>query len=193
MSEHYYKTIQGYFDWEHVYREAVAAIPDGGTFVEVGCWKGMSLAFFLVEAKNSGKRINVFGVDHFQGSVGDGPLNDMAAKADIAAICAANLARADYPARLIVSKSWDGAAHFEDGSCDYVFIDASHDKESVVRDLRAWIPKVKSGGVLAGHDINQSAVAEAVAECLPGKVIEVLPRSSELGGPTWGTCWRTQL
>lgn len=196
MTEHYYQSIQGYFDWEHVYRDAVAWMPEGGTFVEVGCWKGMSLAFVLVEAKNSGKRFNVFGVDHFLGSVGDGPLIEMAARSDIAAACGANLTRAGYPVKLIVSKSWEGADCFPDRSCDYVFIDASHDKESVMRDFKAWLPKVKPGGYLAGHDIGQAPVEQAVRESVPDavwKTLEVLPRSADEGGPTWGTAFRMRV
>lgn len=193
MTEHYYKTIQGYFDFEHVYRHAVEWIPDGGTFVEVGCWKGMSLSFFLVEAKNSGKKLKVFGVDHFLGSVGDVPLLTMAQKESIQMHCIANIAKADYPASIIPAKSHEAAPMFDDGSCDYVFIDDSHDKESVLISLNAWLPKVRKGGYIAGHDINQSAVSEAVAEVLGGYQCEVLDRSMDDGGFMWGTCWRIQL
>lgn len=35
---------------------------------------------------------------------------------------------------------------------DFVFIDASHDYDSVRADLVAWTPKVRVGGVIAGHD-----------------------------------------
>jgi hypothetical protein len=40
----------------------------------------------------------------------------------------------------------------EDGSLDFVYIDAAHDRESVSRDLAAWFPKVRPGGIIAGHD-----------------------------------------
>lgn len=48
--------------------------------------------------------------------------------------------------------SLEAAAHVEDGSFDFVYIDAAHDTESVRRDLEAWLPKVRAGGILAGHD-----------------------------------------
>lgn len=41
---------------------------------------------------------------------------------------------------------------FENGSCDLVYIDADHRYESVKRDIFDWLPKVRNGGIIAGHD-----------------------------------------
>jgi predicted O-methyltransferase YrrM len=46
----------------------------------------------------------------------------------------------------------ESATRFKDASVDLVFIDADHSAEWVERDLRAWRPKVRPGGILAGHD-----------------------------------------
>ncbi len=46
------------------------------------------------------------------------------------------------------------AKRFDDGSLDLIFIDADHSEEWVLRDLAAWVPKAKAGGVLAGHDYD---------------------------------------
>lgn len=188
-AEHYYETVPGYFDFPQVYRDAVEWLPDGGTFVEVGSWQGQSLAFFLVEAFNSRKRIRVFGCDHFRGSVNDGPLIQEAELKSIVAHCAHNLRRASYPFALIHAESTVGATYFADASIDYCFIDASHDKPSVIADLTAWLPKVKPGGIIAGHDYNQVPVAEAVRHVLPQASVE------HIGATTWkwGSCWRVQL
>ena len=43
---------------------------------------------------------------------------------------------------------------YEDNSLDFVFIDASHEYEDVKADILSWLPKVKIGGILAGHDYN---------------------------------------
>lgn len=48
--------------------------------------------------------------------------------------------------------SVDAARGFEDGSLDFVFIDADHREASVRADIAAWRPKVRPGGVLSGHD-----------------------------------------
>lgn len=47
----------------------------------------------------------------------------------------------------------EGAAKLiEDGSLDFVFIDAQHDFNSVMQDIEIWRPKLKPGGLLSGHD-----------------------------------------
>lgn len=45
---------------------------------------------------------------------------------------------------------------------DLLFIDGLHDADSVETDLKAWVPFVKSGGLVLGHDYNQDGVREAV-------------------------------
>lgn len=53
---------------------------------------------------------------------------------------------------LVKGLSVEVAASFEDGSVDFVFIDADHREASVLADIAAWLPKVRAGGVLCGHD-----------------------------------------
>lgn len=50
-----------------------------------------------------------------------------------------------------------GAAQVPDGSLDYVFIDADHSYEGCRDDIAAWLPKLKPGGLLGGHDYGRSA------------------------------------
>jgi hypothetical protein len=46
----------------------------------------------------------------------------------------------------------DGAEQIAARSLDLAYIDARHDYAAVLKDLEAWIGKVRPGGVLAGHD-----------------------------------------
>jgi predicted O-methyltransferase YrrM len=50
---------------------------------------------------------------------------------------------------------------------DIVFIDADHSYESVKKDIKAYTPKVKHGGMLSGHDIDFPGVNKAVNELIP--------------------------
>jgi hypothetical protein len=41
---------------------------------------------------------------------------------------------------------------FADEALDFVYLDANHSCEAVTADLEAWFPKVRPGGLIAGHD-----------------------------------------
>lgn len=45
---------------------------------------------------------------------------------------------------------------FKNNSVDIIFIDANHTKEMVYKDIISWCPKVKAGGILAGHDYRKN-------------------------------------
>ncbi len=46
----------------------------------------------------------------------------------------------------------EAVAHIPDGTLDYVYIDARHDYCGVHEDIMNYWPKVRSGGIVAGHD-----------------------------------------
>lgn len=54
--------------------------------------------------------------------------------------------------RIIRNDSTHYATKIGSGSIDFVYIDGCHQRDAVRADLCAWWPKVKPGGVLAGHD-----------------------------------------
>jgi cephalosporin hydroxylase len=78
--------------------------------------------------------------------------------------------------------SIEAAQRYQNGSLDFVFIDAAHDYENVRADILAWRPKVKVGGYLGGHDfiLNYPGVIQAVHELVPNAAVI-------------GTSWLTQI
>jgi hypothetical protein len=70
--------------------------------------------------------------------------------------------------------SWDMLEQLPNASLDWVYIDASHDYDSVKKDLNVAITKVKKNGLICGHDYvrwgrfgKRFGVLEAVNEfCL---------------------------
>lgn len=53
---------------------------------------------------------------------------------------------------MVKSSSVEAAKKVMDGSLDFVYIDADHSYKSCKEDLLAWFPKVRHGGIVAGHD-----------------------------------------
>lgn len=58
-------------------------------------------------------------------------------------------------ARIVRLFSDEAAPGFEDGSLDFVYIDADHRYRSTLQDLELWYPKVRAGGLVSGHDYTQ--------------------------------------
>tara|TARA_R110001592_G_scaffold238122_1_gene497442 strand:+ start:79 stop:651 length:573 start_codon:yes stop_codon:yes gene_type:complete len=52
------------------------------------------------------------------------------------------------------------ASQFADNSIDFVYLDADHKYEPVKEEIEAWFPKVKQGGILAGHDYTERSHIE---------------------------------
>ena len=55
-------------------------------------------------------------------------------------------------ATLLQMRSDEAAPQFQDNSVDLVYIDGDHQREGVQLDVDLWWPKIKPGGILAGHD-----------------------------------------
>jgi len=124
---------------------------EGAVFVEVGSWTGFSSCTLgVVVARNGG---HLYCVDHWNGSPMT-TLFDEAAQKDIYHIFEENLKSAGLWDHVTPIKSYsvDASKGFDDNSIDFLFIDADHRYKEFKKDLEAWMPKVKPGGVMCGHD-----------------------------------------
>lgn len=81
--------------------------------------------------------------------------------------------------RVVRAPSVEAAKLFPKGHFDLVFIDADHSYEAVAADIKAWLPLVKKGGLLAGHDykIRHKDIMRAVDECF-GSSVTIIKDSS---------------
>lgn len=61
---------------------------------------------------------------------------------------------AKYEPRIIHANSEAAAAQVDDASLDLVYIDAEHTYDAVKADIGVWLPKVKPGGWIGGHDYD---------------------------------------
>jgi len=161
---HYYMDIDGWFNFEGPYRDAVREAKDGSVLVELGCWKGRSSCFLAVEAVNSGKQVELVFVDHWGGSAEHQADPELEVIFDI---FNRNLARAGIDHKVVRANTVDAARLFRANSVDFVWIDAGHTYEEVMADIKAWWPKLKVGGVMGGDDLPMDGVNKAVNERFP--------------------------
>jgi hypothetical protein len=72
---------------------------------------------------------------------------------------------------IIRALSFDAVGDFADGSLDFIYLDGSHRFSGVSLDLMQWWPKLREGGVLAGHDYWKCYRCE-VMDAVNGFVVE---------------------
>src|SRR4051812_28921029 len=172
----FYKNIYGYFDFEGLY-ESIAKYFKQGTFVEIGTWLGKSTCFMSELIKEENLPIKFYGVDTFLGEINATDQQDIVKKegGSIYKAFLHNMKNAGVLNQVtpLQMTSKDAAELFEDGSLEFVFLDAEHVYEDVLDDLKTWWPKVKPGGIIAGHDFNGEGVYKAVMEFFPSSPIDV--------------------
>ena len=166
-----YREIPGWFDEEWLYDRMIGQAPSHATFVEVGCWLGKSTAYCASRIRESGKAISFYAVDTWQGSASEPAMAESAARAggSVYPLFRANMEAVGVldVIRPLLMPSVAAARLFANGSLDFVFIDADHARAAVQADIAAWRPKVKCGGILAGHDWHTyGSVQQAVTAML---------------------------
>lgn len=119
--------------------------PDKYTIADIGVARGISTQIFAYYG-------SVLGVDHH--------LWDEA-KALIG-----------MPRITLMEEDTFAAAEFLMGrqQFDCVYLDSVHEEDFLTREIKAWLPLVKKGGTICGHDANSEfpGVMKAVAKTLGG-------------------------
>ena len=82
---------------------------------------------------------------------------------------------------LIRNTSSQATQHFHASELDFVFLDANHAYEQVIKDLENWYTKVRSNGLIAGHGFNKNfpQVKQAVKKFFESKKIKINHDSKE--------------
>lgn len=136
-------------------------------FAELGLWKGRTF-FHLLDTCPG---LSIIGVDAWiKRPDNQAPGAETYERWNMDGLRAHVTSRAkDYGARakILIMETHQAAAHVEDGSLCGIFIDADHSEAGCRRDIELWRPKLKAGGLLAGHDIDWPTVKTVVSELVP--------------------------
>jgi hypothetical protein len=171
----------------------IRSFPTGGCVAEVGVADGRFSAqilqhsgpecLYLVDFWRTGRRAHgYFPGFHKWGAAEEGDY-DAVRQSFAEEITAGRV-------RLLRGCSWEQLALVPDGCLNWVYLDAAHDFDSVVRDLNAVLPKLRPGGIVAGHDWvrwgrfgYRCGVVEAVTSFCVTNDFELIGLTFETGYP----------
>lgn len=159
-----------WFNYPNFY-DFISKIEGYRVYVEVGCWKGNSISYLADKVRH--KEVMLFAVDLWEDTTQykDNPelMDDVKILSKLY-----NEQLAKTNTRHLISdikeESSQAANRFLDASVDFVFLDANHDHDWVKRDILAWLPKVRKGGIIAGHDATRPEVERVLKNIFPDAV-----------------------
>lgn len=132
--------------------------------VEVGLCHGRYAKILYENIPN----LQLIGIDAYRPYGGHG-INRQQSTHDSNLLTARNALKGYPNFVLVVASAHDASQWIADESLDFVFIDSDHSYEAVKQDVADWTPKVRSGGIVSGHDYyngkyNRMGVIQAVDE-----------------------------
>jgi hypothetical protein len=143
------------------YQHVAEIFNSGSVFVEIGSFEGRSAVCLAESIFRLDKQITLHCVDTFTGNPEQDEYDYLTNNPD----CLYNKFNentAFYQKRNIIvpHRGYSNTVcdEFEDNSIDFVFIDARHEYEFVMEDIKCWYPKLRSGGIMAGHDYRNNFV-----------------------------------
>ena len=119
---------------------------------EIGVWAGVTSAE-LIKAFTS---LHLYMIDSYDPTYDlDGMKHEPFKIEEVLVQAVKNTIRRRKRRTLIIQNSIQASELFADGSMDFVFLDGSHFYEAIKADIEVWAPKVKKGGLVAGHDYGE--------------------------------------
>ena len=149
---------------------------DARVIIDIGTFCGAAAECFLLAQPGDG---HVFTVDIFKSCFM--PYVGQVDGEEVLQQAQRRLNHFGERAKIIRSESTNAANMFAPETADLVFLDAAHDYESVLTDIRAWLPILKPAGVIAGHDFDRECYGPLFANIERFKHLEIGPDNAHYG------------
>jgi len=81
---------------------------------------------------------------------------------------------------IIRATSMEALKQFEDGSLDFVYIDGDHSFRHIAEDIAEWSIKIRSGGIVSGHDYFFYGPKVTRLVCQVGPVVDAYIKVMEI-------------
>ena len=186
----FYRGIPGFFDYAALYDRAAARAQQGDRYVESGVWMGASASYLCDALDRRAFHVDVDLIDWWRGRPHSlegtyDPLTDeflslFTSRRAAFDHCAAHVGL-EKRATVRQGDAQELLATYAAGSLSFVFLDDCHDYEHVRQEIELVLPRLRSGGVLAGHDYCDNpnyGVKRAVNELLGATSVEIMCEQS---------------
>ncbi len=165
----------GGLDYRDLYSYVVHRY-NNAKFVEIGSFRGASAVFMGTLILNNNKNIKLYCVDPWEDSEEakktQPPRNELIDNIGVYNDFLKNIEEVKSCVFPIRKPSTIAVEGFENNDLDFIFIDGDHSYEAVSSDLNIWWPKLKDGGIIAGHDFWASQIYQAVYDfCLKNNLL----------------------
>jgi hypothetical protein len=138
-----------YFNRESELIPLIKSLGNNISYVEVGVAKAVTLKMINDECLNVEK---IYGVDAYKEyHIWSNEITVMYASQDFCDYSlkvAQELIKNYEKMSLIIKDSIEAAKDFDDNSVNFVFLDTSNYKEDIDKNIQAWLPKIKTDGII---------------------------------------------
>lgn len=169
--EYFYHNIEGWSSEENqgeLLKTILPLVEGNGKLkiAEIGVYQGRGTSIWNTILINAGVDYEYKAIDHFEGSSEhDKTINYYERTLN-------NLKPILDKIDIVKNDSIAESKNYDDEYFDIIYIDASHEYEYVIDDIKNWLPKVKKNGIICGDDYSSDwpGVVKAVNEVFNDKV-----------------------
>jgi hypothetical protein len=151
---------------------------------ELGVWRAENLCYILNECSNIKK---IYAIDPYLPYMDGTRWVSEEEQSAVKNTADSEINKYNLKDRIISLQfqSDEASSHIENNSLDFVYVDGDHSFEWAYKDFVNYYPKVKIGGIFAGHDYSCEGVLEAIIKFSSENGIDYKKELIECTNDSW--------